>query len=274
MTFEQAKASWYANADAIAAFLAKINPNLSLDDLRADMKIHLDQTLAEATARLTGDWDGDVRAFDAIAAHIRDMADMLATGIARQFPDKVSTVDVPGHDLHLQMRVLWEDHVIWTRVVIIDAIAHGANCTSNLPDLQVALARLLRDQDDIGNAVRPSLGDAVADQLTALLHDHITIAAQLVLAAKANDATAVADLKTRWYQNGNDIALALSIALGAPLFVEENMMKVHLDQTLAEAVDDLTGKFRASIADYDAIVAHILDMADAISLAVEVKVGA
>ncbi len=46
-------------------------------------------------------------------------------------------------------------------------------------------------------------------------------------------------------------------------------MREHLDQTLAEATDHLAGHFDQDISDYDAIVGHILGMADAITLGVE-----
>ena len=46
--------------------------------------------------------------------------------------------------------------------------------------------------DDAGNAFRRFYGDAIADQLTQLLTDHILIAAQLVTAARAGDNDAVA----------------------------------------------------------------------------------
>jgi hypothetical protein len=77
---------WYANADQIAAFLAGANPNWPLADLTDMMHQHLHSTLAEATARLTSDWSGDIAAYDAIETEILDMADALSDGIAKQFP--------------------------------------------------------------------------------------------------------------------------------------------------------------------------------------------
>lgn len=40
------------------------------------------------------------------------------------------------------------------------------------------------------------------------------------------------------------------------------MMKTHLDQTLREAVDQLTGKYAAGVREYDAIERHMIEMAD------------
>lgn len=43
------------------------------------------------------------------------------------------------------------------------------------------------------------------------------------------------------------------------------MMRGHLDQTLREATPQLTGDYAASVAEYDHIVTHILQMADTLS---------
>src|SRR5438045_931823 len=49
---------------------------------------------------------------------------------------------------HEAMDKLWTDHVTWTRIVIIDFDAKA-------PDLKPDLARLLKNQADIGNAIKP-----------------------------------------------------------------------------------------------------------------------
>jgi hypothetical protein len=55
------------------------------------MNTHLSTTSTELIARLNKDWDGDVKAFDAVYDHILDMSDALADGIVKQFPDKFGT---------------------------------------------------------------------------------------------------------------------------------------------------------------------------------------
>jgi len=96
---------------------------------------------------------------------------------------------------HDAMRKLWEDHITWTRMVIVDFLAKP---DGNLPDTQASVDRLLQNQVDIGNAIKPFYGDAAGDQLTELLRQHILIAADILQAAKAHDTAAFNDAKARW----------------------------------------------------------------------------
>jgi hypothetical protein len=161
---------------------------------------------------------------------------------------------------HDQMRKLWEDHITWTRLAIV-TFADGSNGFS------ATATRLLQNQVDIGNAIKPFYGQAVGDRLTALLHDHITIAVEVLQAAKSGDSTALADASARWYANANDIADFLAAA--NPRFWPDALlradMKTHLDQTLTEASHELQADYPASVTDYEAVHAHILAMADLFS---------
>jgi hypothetical protein len=84
----QADAKWKQNGDAIATFLSKANPNWPKATLADMMNKHLSTTTDEVVARLTKNWDADVRAFDAVYGHILMMADALSDGIIKQFPAK------------------------------------------------------------------------------------------------------------------------------------------------------------------------------------------
>jgi hypothetical protein len=174
---------------------------------------------------------------------------------------KVVAIHTPSAlAFHDQMRKLWEDHVTWTRLAIV-AFADGSK------DFDATATRLLQNQVDIGNAIKPFYGDAAGTELTSLLHDHITIAVEILQAAKAGDTAAFNDADARWYANAN--AIADFLAKANPRFwpqpVMRDDMKVHLDQTLAEASDELNGNYTASVSDYDAVHLHILNMADMLS---------
>ena len=161
---------------------------------------------------------------------------------------------------HDEMRKLWEDHVTWTRLAIVTFAAEA-------PGFGSTAERLLQNQADIGDAIRPFYGDAAGDQLTALLREHITIAVELLQAAKSNDTPAFVDAKARWEVNADQIADLLSSVnpRNWPKDVMRAAMMMHLEQTLAEAAHELAGDYRASIADYEEVHHHILGMADLLS---------
>lgn len=162
--------------------------------------------------------------------------------------------------LHDGMRKLWEQHVAWTRLTIVSFAA-------NTPELPATQARLLRNQTDIGNAIKPYYGRAAGNQLTTLLREHITGAVVVLQAAKAGDTAALAAAKDAWYANGQEIADFLNAAnpRNWPRATLRSMMRTHLDQTIQEAVAQLTGDYAASVRTYDEIEDHILTMADALS---------
>ena len=165
-----------------------------------------------------------------------------------------------GLAFHDGMRKLWEDHITWTRLAIV-SFAGG------LPDLQATETRLLKNQTDIGNAVKPYYGRKAGNKLTALLKQHILGAVDLLQAAKSGDQNAISKASTAWYANGNQIAAFLHSANPRNWSTKDmrSMMKIHLDETLKEAQDRLAGNFAADIRDYDAVHRHILEMADMLS---------
>ena len=171
-----------------------------------------------------------------------------------------NTADITAAQFTAAMRQLWEDHITWTRLYIVSAVA-------GLPDAQPTAQRLLQNQADIGNAIKPFYGDAAGERLTTLLRSHILIAADLVTAAKAGNGTASQDASTRWYANANDIADFLSGANPHNWSSEalRAEMRHHLELTLQEAQARLKGDWSADIAAYDLIHKHILGMSDVLS---------
>lgn len=165
---------------------------------------------------------------------------------------------------HDAMRKLWEDHITWTRMVIVGFLADP---DATLPDLQASVDRLLQNQIDIGNAIKPFYGDAAGDQLTELLRQHILIAAEILQDAKARDTDAFNDASARWYANADEIAVFLNSANPEywPLDKMKEMMHAHLDLTLQEAATYLSGDYTGSVAAYEQVHLEILEMADLLS---------
>jgi hypothetical protein len=157
------------------------------------------------------------------------------------------------------MRKLWTDHVVWTRDYIIAAVG-------DQPGAKAAANRLMRNQEDIGSAVAAFYGAPAGQQLTTLLKEHITIAVDLIGAAKAANKPAQQQADTRWQQNAVQIADLLSKANpNWPRDTLAEMMKKHLSTTTTEVVARLTKDWEGDVRAFDAVYEHILQMADALS---------
>jgi len=172
---------------------------------------------------------------------------------------------VPVHSakaiaFHDEMRALWEAHGAWTHMVIVSFVG-------NLPNLAAAEQVLLQNQVDIGNAVKPYYGRAAGNELTKLLKEHILGAVKVLEAARSGDSNALAQAEAAWFANGRRIADFLHAA--DPRFLTRaaarSMMKVHLEQVIQQAVDELTGRYAADARVFAPYIRHILDMADMIS---------
>ena len=161
--------------------------------------------------------------------------------------------------LYTSMRTLWSDHVFWTREYLDAAIndSLGANA---------AAVRLMKNQEDIGNAITVYYGAAVGAQLTTLLKEHISIAVDIVTAVKANNQNAFQNANARWQDNADEIATFLSEA--NPNWPEADiadMMTVHLKTTADELSAIQNKQYEKSVSDFDTVHRHIVGMADALS---------
>jgi len=164
-----------------------------------------------------------------------------------------------SHALDQAMRKLWSDHVVCTRLYIISAV-NGSD------DAQVTAARLLKNQEDIGNAIAPYYGTAAAQKLTDLLKQHILIAVDVVSAAKANDQAKLTEAQNRWHGNAADLATFLSGANpNWPRQAVLDMLNNHLSLTTKEAVDRLQKNYTDDISNFDAIFNQAMMMADTLS---------
>jgi len=162
-------------------------------------------------------------------------------------------------DLRMGMRKLWEDHITYTRNYIISALA-------DLEDTDKIAGRLLRNQDDIGDAIKPVYGDEAGEKLAALLRDHILIATEVVKAAKAGNTEELTNANRKWSANADDIAAFLSGA--NPNWSKKvltDMLYKHLELTTNEVVSRLKKDWPADIDAYDKGHVHMLMFADALT---------
>jgi hypothetical protein len=190
------------------------------------------------------------------------MAAMLIGGLSllpQTASAQAATEAMQTADLKAAVRKLWEDHITYTRNYIISALA-------DLPDSDAVAKRLLRNQDDIGNAIKPFYGEEAGQGLAALLKDHIVIATEVVKQAKAGDKAALDAAQAKWSGNGKDIAAFLAGANpNWDKAMLEEMLQKHLDLTTGEVVGRLTKDWAADIKSYDEGHEHMLMFADMLS---------
>ncbi|EJR54979.1 hypothetical protein IIM_01919 [Bacillus cereus VD107] len=160
------------------------------------------------------------------------------------------------------MRSLWEQHVAWTRLAIISIIF-------DLPDVDATVGRLLQNATHMGLSLEPFYGENAVKKYSALIKDHLVIAADLVKAAKAGDQNAAAAIEKKWYTNGDEIVEFLNSI--NPYIEKEEFRKMfyeHLALTKAEAIAILNKDYDAGIKLYDKIEKEALEMADTITDAI------
>ena len=169
---------------------------------------------------------------------------------------KMNDMETKSEQLRMAMHKLWEDHITWTRNVIL-------NIMDDLPGTDQAVNRLLQNQDDIGNAVKSFYGEAGGKELTRLLREHITTAADLLKAAKAGNNSAFDEANKKWFTNADDISQFLSQT--NPNWKQDDMKKMmhnHLNLTTEEAVARQKKDYGADVKAYDKVHMEILSMAD------------
>lgn len=171
----------------------------------------------------------------------------------------VKTAKEGREEFRIAMRGLWEDHINFTRNYVISALA-------DLPDADVVAQRLLKNKDDIGEAVRPYYGDEVSARLSSLLRDHITIAAEVVKAAKLGQTAELGVAQSKWTANGKDIAafLARTIPSLSKAKLEAMLQRYH-DFTTKGIESRLKKEWAADLRSYDDGHAYMMMFADTLA---------
>lgn len=158
--------------------------------------------------------------------------------------------------LKTALQKLWIDHTIWARSYIVSAI-------SGLEDQEKVLARLLKNQDDIGNAIKPYYGEAAGNRLANLLREHILIGGKVVAAAKSGNQENLKKYNTEWYKNADDIALFLSKANPNWSNAElKAMLHMHLKFVTDQVVTRMKKDWNAEIIAFDKGEDHMIKFAD------------
>lgn len=158
--------------------------------------------------------------------------------------------------LNEDMRLAWLNHVYWTRMYLMSAVADNA-------DQQAVEERLLETADEITDAFARYLPIATTRQLRNLLTEHIEIAGQIIQALKAKNMSDYDALVKEWYRNANQMAALF--ASHNPYFESRetrNMLLNHLDLTREEIEQQVNGEYEQSIDVFRDVEQQALAMAD------------
>ncbi|WP_307287387.1 glycosyltransferase [Bacillus sp. SORGH_AS_0510] len=159
-------------------------------------------------------------------------------------------------NLKYPMQKLWVEHAWWTRELIVSNLA-------DLKDRNDVLERLLKNQEDLGDIIKPYYGQEAGNKLTVLLKEHILIAGKIIEAAKKNDQASIDQFNKEWYQNADEIVAFLTSA--NPNWSKKvltEMFYTHLKLTVDEVVDRLKGDWAGDIKTADINEAHLIHMGD------------
>lgn len=151
-----------------------------------------------------------------------------------------------------QMNLVWEQHIMWTRMLLI-------SIAENLKDLNATETRLLRNPGDIANIFKMYYGDDISNQIKKLLTEHLTIGKNLIVALKNKEETT--KLNADWYRNADKMAEIFSRI--NPFYPKEEVRRMlyeHLRLTTNEVNARLNGKYAEDINAYDLIQKEILMM--------------
>ena len=183
---------------------------------------------------------------------------ILVPAKAEAFGNKIKEVPYNKATCQLRMaeRKLWIDHVLWTRSFIVSDL-------SELEDKGQVLERLLKNQDDIGNSIKPYYGEEAGNKLSTLLREHIELAGEVTNAAKSGDKDNLDKYNKLWYKNADEISDFLSAA--NPNYLKEelkDMLHKHLQFVTDQVVARLNKDWNADINSFDKGEDHMIMFAD------------
>ena len=172
--------------------------------------------------------------------------------------DDVDPFGTDGYQqLRVDMRKLWAEHMEWTYATV-DAFFHDQS------GLNAKLNRLLQNQQDIGEAIKPYFGNQAGDKLSALLTEHIQLAVPVLSAAQDGDDPALTDALDNWYANAQEVGDHFA-AINPEVWGKtklRDMWKTHITQTVGYSVALLQNNLEDAIVKYQEAYDHMMGMGD------------
>lgn len=176
---------------------------------------------------------------------------------------KSVSIETEPTDFALQLkdkeRKLWLKHILWTRHFIV-------SYTSDLEDKEIVLARLLKNEEDIGNTIKPYYGEDEGNQFTALLREHVVITKKVAGAVKAKNEQELDKQNELWHRNADDLTEFLNHL--NPDWSTNGLRETlygHLQLVTEQLTARVNGAWEADLEACDKGEEHMLMLADTLS---------
>ncbi len=181
-----------------------------------------------------------------------------------QSTDKSAKIPPPSSQsaitFRLALRELWQYQVTWMRSYIVSTLA-------DLEDRDIVKDKLIKNQEKIGNAVKPYYGIIAGRRLASLLREHILIAIEIVRAKKEKDGQALKEAR----EKGRQYAERISNLFGrvkSPVWDKEHLQEMfykHLEYIDRQVDFRLQKEWMSEIKAYDDGLAHVLWLSDVLA---------
>ena len=167
------------------AFIASANPNLPKQAVADELKPHVETLFAAIDAQAAK----DPTAFDKLrvaASHMPMTADVLAGGIAKQFPDKFKgNVDGPGSALRSTLTAQLQEHVF------LAGTATGAALGGRNDEFMAAAKSLDANSVDLSKSIESVYGADAGKAFLDLWRKHIGFFVDYTTGKATNDTAKV-----------------------------------------------------------------------------------
>lgn len=171
-------------------------------------------------------------------------------------PGNIDSCNMPMIELEKEMRLLWSQHVYWTRLLLI-------SIAERLADQNYTTNRLLQNPSDIANVYAEYYSHIAAKDIEQLLTEHLQIGAMIITALRDGKKDEAGKLSRQWYINAEKMADAFSRI--NPYYNYDELRKMlfeHLDLTTTEVSMRLAGNYPADIKAFNKVEKAAMLMAD------------
>ena len=157
------------------------------------------------------------------------------------------------------LRKAFTDHAVYTKFLITDII-------EALPNLNVDLDRLMRNQEEIGHLASLSIGTGKGQVLIDSLKEHVRLAGESVKAIKAGDIAKINTANTLFLDNAIAIGRFLSSLNPEklPLVSTIDAFKKHAQHVIDIANAQKNRNLNDVVSLYDSYYSHMLSISDAL----------